>query len=143
MTYTYHFRRATNDDLVPMMRIGHEGLRPHVEPLRGWNAELEQRGFLEHFEIDKIQIIVVDDVDVGYVKVVDHTDHCFIEGLYIGATHRSKGLGTTILKDLTTNSRNPVRLRVHKTNPARQLYERLGFKKIGETEDQYLLERNT
>ena len=138
----YTLRSASEDDVQPMMHIGHEGLRPHVEPLRGWNEEAEKRGFLEHFEIDRVQVILVDGAAVGYVKCVDHNDHRFVDGIYIAASYRGGGLGTAVLSNMLAESDRPVRLRVHKTNPARRLYERLGFLVIGETDEQYVMARS-
>lgn len=44
--------------------------------------------------------------------------------------HRNAGIGSTLIKELlreATNLQLPLRLSVLKTNPARKLYERLGF----------------
>lgn len=45
---------------------------------------------------------------------------------------RGTGLGTAILKDLLAGETRPVQLHVEKRNPARRLYERLGFRLVEE-----------
>ena len=48
---------------------------------------------------------------------------------------RGRGIGTGLLEDLLAEAREagrPVRLKVVLTNPARRLYERLGFVGLGD-----------
>jgi ribosomal protein S18 acetylase RimI-like enzyme len=49
---------------------------------------------------------------------------------------RGRGLGGAIVRSIVedaTRRRSPVRLQVLRPNPARRLYERLGFRVVGET----------
>jgi len=49
--------------------------------------------------------------------------------------HRNQGTGSALLNDIlaeATAVTQPVRLHVERFNPARRLYERLGFTVIGE-----------
>ena len=123
----YKLRTATPADVEPMMAIGHEGLRPHVEKVRRWVQEDEVAGFLEHFDVGKVKIIEVDGEDAGYIKVDEHPDHAFLDGIYIASKHRSKGLGASVIRNLISDSAKPIRLRVYRSNPAQRLYLRLGF----------------
>lgn len=45
---------------------------------------------------------------------------------------RGQGLGTAILRDLLAGETRPVQLHVEKSNPARRLYERFGFRQVEE-----------
>jgi ribosomal protein S18 acetylase RimI-like enzyme len=48
--------------------------------------------------------------------------------------HRGAGIGRHLLETLqfdAAHARRPLRLSVRKSNPARRLYERLGFSPIG------------
>lgn len=136
----YTLRAARKEDLEPMMNIAHEGLRPHVQKLREWNHVAEEKEFLAHFEIEKISIIQRNGKDVGYIKIDEYDDHAFVDGIYIGSSSRSQSLGAKVLGDVITGSEKPVRLRVHKTNPAQKLYRRLGFRPISKTSDQINME---
>lgn len=63
-------------------------------------------------------------------------DSLFLAGIYVAASHRSKGLGSAIIRDVLAEAARvgkPVRLRVLRPNPARMLYERLGFHVVGES----------
>ncbi len=54
--------------------------------------------------------------------------------------YRNRGIGSALIRDLmdeAAKAQKPLYLSVYVTNPARQLYERLGFSKIHE-ESQYV-----
>ena len=129
----YSLRPATSNDLDAMMAIGNEGIRPYVEEVRGWDEAEETRGFVEHFLPELTSIIVVDGHDVGYLKTESHADHVYIDGIYLAKAYRSSGLGTLLISRTIADAHakdKRVRLRVLKPNPARRLYDRLGFCQI-------------
>lgn len=129
----YALRPATMEDLEPMMRIGHEGLRPYVEALWGWDQAEHEAQFRDHFTPASISIILFEGWAAGYLKVEDRGDHLFLEGIYLGREARNQGVGAEVIGDLLQRGRRegrPVRLRVLRPNPARRLYERLGFRVI-------------
>lgn len=139
----YTLRPATLADLEPMMAIGHEGIRPHVEAIRGWDELEEERGFRRHFTPDSISIVMVDGRPVGYLKVEVRRDHLYLDGIYLKASHRGRGLGARLVSDLMERSGaegKSLRLRVLRTNPARRLYERLGFRVTGSDGEHFYME---
>lgn len=132
----YRLRPAVPADLEPMMAIGHEGLRPYVEALRGWDPAYEAQAFRAHFTPETISIIQVAGRDVGYLKLEVREGHLYLDGIYLDEAHRRRGIGTAVLRDLMARAGTlgkPVRLRVLRPNPARALYERLGFHTTAET----------
>lgn len=127
----YSLRKPTEADREPMMRIAHEGLRPHIEPVSGWDQATHEAQFQEHFGSDWISIILVGGEAVGYLKCEEQEDAFFLEGIYLCSEIRGKGLGSAVIHDLIQAAREkgkPLRLRVWQTNPARHLYLRLGFR---------------
>ena len=86
--------------------------------------------FRSHFLVPRITILRVDDADVGYYRL-DEEDHgLYLAGLYIEAPVRRRGLGRAVLQDLIERAqrdRKDLALHVLRPNPARALYERLGF----------------
>lgn len=60
----------------------------------------------------------------------------WIHTICIAPEHQRKGIGTEVIRSIVAEAINqtlPIRLSVLKVNPARALYERLGFKVIGES----------
>jgi GNAT superfamily N-acetyltransferase len=142
-TMQYTTRPATGDDCEAMMRIGHEGIRPYVEELWGWDQADQEARFREHFDPELFSIVQVDGIGVGYLKVEHRDDHVFLAGIFIDAGHRRRGLGSQLISDLIAQCRSdglPLRLRVLRPNPCHQLYRRLGFEEIGATEAHIMME---
>ncbi len=122
------------------MVIAHEGLRPYVEALWGWDAEDQQERYRAQFEPSRIAIICSNGHDVGYLQVEDCEDHIFLAGMFLAKDYRRKGIGSEVLGDVMRKAMKTgkaVRLRVLLPNPAQRLYERLGFR-ITETTDSHV-----
>jgi GNAT superfamily N-acetyltransferase len=133
----YSLRQALESDIEPMMRIGHDGIRPYVEQLWGWDQADQELRFRENFDLARIKIVSIDSQDVGYLNVVNHDDHVFLAGIYLDRQYRRRGLGAELIGDLLRNCRSlhkPLRLPVLRTNPAQRLYARLGFRQAEVTE---------
>jgi GNAT superfamily N-acetyltransferase len=63
--------------------------------------------------------------------------------LYLLKEFQRRGLGTQLVKRLFVEARElniPIRLRVLAVNPAKGLYERLGFVVVERTPERYFLE---
>ncbi|MGH9885742.1 MAG: GNAT family N-acetyltransferase, partial [bacterium] len=121
----------------------HDGIRPYVEALWGWNQDEQERRFREHFAPARASIVQVEGRDVGYLELEEHPDHLFLAGIYLSAGQRGKGLGRSLMLELMERARElakPVRLRVLQPNPARRLYERLGFVSTGATDTHIYME---
>jgi ribosomal protein S18 acetylase RimI-like enzyme len=63
--------------------------------------------------------------------------------LYIAKDYQRRGFGTQLLKKLFVEAREanlPICLRVLAVNPAKRLYERLGFVVVETTAERYFME---
>ena len=139
----YELRQATPADSALVRRLKFSGLRPYVEQLWGWDADDQEERFRASFVPDRQQIIRVQNEDIGILHVEDHEDSLVLAGIYIAASHRSKGLGSAVIRNvlaLATRAEKPVSLRVLRPNPARELYERLGFRVAEESETHFTME---
>jgi GNAT superfamily N-acetyltransferase len=139
----YTLRPAAGADFEFMRRVGHEGLRPYIEAVTGWDEAYHTERFREKFAPGRQQVIQVDGRDAGYLDVVENGEAFTVEGIYLDAPFRNRGLGTAILRDVLDRAGRagkPVRLRVLLRNPARRLYERLGFRVTATTETQFMME---
>jgi ribosomal protein S18 acetylase RimI-like enzyme len=90
------------------------------------------------------QLILVDEKPAGRILVFRDKDSNRLVDIALLSEYRSRGVGTQLLRDLIAKCESehlPLRLQVTKVNPARHLYERLGFITIGEDGMYYEMER--
>jgi GNAT superfamily N-acetyltransferase len=91
----------------------------------------QESSFRERWEVSEVRIITCGGTDVGWLQSRIHDDSLFLVQLFLEPDCQGKGIGTEILNRLmgdASQSGMPMTLGVVKTNPARRLYERLGFK---------------
>ena len=110
-----------------------------IKQLFGWRGdEVERVRFLLHYVPARSHIIVVAGREAGFMQVLETYSYVELEQFYLLPAFQRQGIGSEIIGDLIANAhadRKPLRLSSAKINPARALYERLGFHVTGE--DQY------
>ena len=114
----------------------------YIAKIWGWDEQWRQEHFTENFDPDTDQVIVLDEKDIGVISIEEKEDEIFLSKIYILPEYQGRGIGTQLINyllEVAFNSGLPVTLRVLKTNPAKLLYERLGFVEVGETETEYLM----
>jgi ribosomal protein S18 acetylase RimI-like enzyme len=73
---------------------------------------------------------------IGILVVDRRENEIFLENIWLTSAWQGQGLGSEIIRRLmreASASGLPLTLQVLKPNPARRLYERLGFQVVGET----------
>lgn len=90
-----------------------------------------------------IFVICVGDEKIGFVNGLNVDDETYEQGnICILPEYQNQGIGTKILKDIFEQHKNQtIKLRVFKQNPAKSLYERLGFVVCGETKSHFIMEK--
>ena len=89
------------------------------------------------------QIIERDGVTAGRLLVMRSDDAVHVIDIALLPEHRGAGIGTKLLKELQKEARSvgkKVSIYVEQFNPARRLYERLGFQQVAEKEVYLLME---
>jgi len=135
-------RPATPEDAEFLFHLLKATMREYVDQTWGWDEEWQQAYFQMRFDPTKNQIIVLDDQDIGVMSTEKRENEIFLSSIYILPEYQGQGIGTQLLKSLVAEAFGeglPVTLRVLKVNPARRLYERLGFSVIRETETRYFM----
>ena len=127
----YTLRQATNDDFDFLYQLHVAAMREYVEATWGWQEEWQQEYFTRKFDPHNRQIIRIDGQDAGVIAVEPRIEDLYIALIEILPPFQRRGVGTAIVRQLINTAFSdglPVSLHVLKTNnPARQLYERLGF----------------
>jgi ribosomal protein S18 acetylase RimI-like enzyme len=133
----HRLRPATPGDRTSLWAIKRRCLRAYVEQTWGtWDEDVQRARFDASFEPAEIQVITTAGIDVGYLAARRGRPEIQLFNIMIVPEYQQRGLGTTVLRDLLAEAqarRVPVRLQVMKVNPARRLYERLGFTVTEET----------
>jgi ribosomal protein S18 acetylase RimI-like enzyme len=77
------------------------------------------------------------------LRVEEHDDHIFVNYIALIPEHQRYGIGASLIRQVQASAATrglPVRLNVLKVNPARALYERLGFAVVGEDDVRWYME---
>src|SRR5258708_26406383 len=79
------------------------------------------------------QIILLEGEQIGRLYLLRGKDEFLIIDIAILPEYRSRGIGSTLLKDILAEAeaaRLPVHIHVEQHNPALRLYTRLGFRPL-------------
>lgn len=144
----YSFRDCTLEDFDFLFNLKKENFKWYVDKIWGWKDDDQQERLRQDLKehLKHKRIILIDNKPVGVYAV--HTTEIgdlFINEISIVKEYQGKGIGRKILEEqLKENQKNGIRttLQVFKDNPAKKLYEQLGFKVYGETETHYQMENN-
>ncbi len=108
----------------------------------GWDEAFQQRRFAQSFKPADIQVIIVDKQDIGWLAIHFSKSKIELNGIYLLPDFQRLGFGSSIIKGLIHEgkfSSRPVNLQVLKINPARALYERLGFEVTDENQTHFIM----
>ncbi|HEU5213788.1 MAG TPA: GNAT family N-acetyltransferase [Gaiellaceae bacterium] len=86
-------------------------------------------------EFDELPVQIVEERGerIGYLCVLDRGDHLWLDEIVLVEAARGRGIGTALVEQVIADAEAravPVRLGVLEHNPARRLYERLGFRVV-------------
>jgi len=110
-------------------------MRPYMEELDMWDERQQRAIFAAQWKREEARIISVDGKDVGWLQVAELPTEIRLQKFYISPSHQRSGIGSEVMSNLLAAWRSTgkkVVLRVLKNNPARRLYERLGFAVVAE-----------
>ena len=134
------FRQIVSDDFDFLWRLHNAALKEYVEKTWGWDEGRQRELFAEGFNTNNGKIIVVDGADAGYLWTIEKEAETFLVSIRLLPEFQNVGIGTKVIEDMLAKSKKLVRLQVMKINPAQNLYKRLGFETIGETETHFLMQ---
>lgn len=97
--------------------------------------EAQDRHYREHYPAATFDVILVAGVPVGRLYVDRRSDEARVVDLALLPDHRGLGIGTHLLHGLMAEAAAAGRrltVHVEQFNPAQHLYDRLGFRQVGQ-----------
>ena len=134
-------RAASLEDIEWLEPFYESIMRPYYVK---FNYEWDSTKFREYFDPKITTVIQADGVDIGMLTVEERSDCIYLGDIQIDSAYRNKRIGTELVETVIRSGNlvnKPVRLRVLKGNPAKELYLRLGFKEIQILDNAYMMER--
>lgn len=137
------YRPMADSDLPFVAELYASTRREEIAPL-GWPTELQEAflkqqheaqhsHYLQHFGDAERLIIERAGQAIGRIYLRDDSGRLHIVDISLLPASRGQGIGGAILRDIlhqARSSQKAMSIRVEKFNPARRLYDRLGFQVI-------------
>jgi GNAT superfamily N-acetyltransferase len=137
-------RPALDHDFEYCRRLYFDEMRWIIEELR-LGRTAQETSFRQQWNSTQVRIIVLDGSDVGWVQTIRKDDELFVAQMFVDGRFQRKGIGTKVMKRLISEATAfnlAVRLNVVRINPARRLYERLGFRVTHEDDRKFYMKRD-
>jgi ribosomal protein S18 acetylase RimI-like enzyme len=123
-------QQANAEHYDSALRLYLLGMRPYMEELNVWDEQQQRASFAAQWKQEEVRIISVDGKDAGWLQIADLPTEIRLQKFFVSPQFQRHGIGTEVLSNLLVTWRSTgkkIVLRVLKNNPARRLYERLGF----------------
>jgi GNAT superfamily N-acetyltransferase len=139
---SFDLRMATSKDQDFLYESYKVTLKTYVEWAWGWDETFQRDSFRKHFPIIQFQIISVNGSDAGGLYVEEQESLRFIRLIYLLPEFQNKGIGRDLIVQEMAKAKEvkkALHLKVVKINPAKSLYDRLGFMLLEENDVTYHL----
>jgi GNAT superfamily N-acetyltransferase len=138
----YFLRRVEAADFDFLFRLKVVCLKEYVTAIWGWDEAFQRSRFAANFYPSDSHIIVACGRDIGQLSVEFRSADVHLNGIYLLPAYQGQGLGGRIIGDVLARAHagnRPVQLQVIIGNPARRLYERLGFRATQKTSTHFIM----
>lgn len=127
-------RPATISDLPALLAIHEAAFRGLVEARFDWDPALQR----QLFSAGPLgEVLVLEGQVIGQWLVERRPEEIFLARVMISPAYQGRGIATALIQELQAEASAaglPLTLQVWEENPARALYERLGFAVTGARE---------
>jgi ribosomal protein S18 acetylase RimI-like enzyme len=107
--------------------------------------EAQDAYYREHYGDTTWEVVLADGAPAGRIYVARWPQEIRVIDIALLPAFRGRGLGTRLLMEVLDEARTagkPVRIHVEVMNPARALYERLGFRQVADQGVYLMMEWN-
>ncbi|MBQ7351665.1 MAG: GNAT family N-acetyltransferase [Clostridia bacterium] len=142
----YTLRKYQDEDYEFVYEIKKICYKKYVdEYYGGWDEDKQREMFADLMKEDSKHsyVIIADNKKIGFFSEGEDTEEVYRpNNLCLLPEYRGKGIGSNILnKAFDKHKEQDIYLKVFKSNPAKNLYQRLGFDICDETKSHYLMVR--
>ena len=134
MPPAFELRGARPSDFTFCWPIYCDAMQPLTEALMEWHEPAQRRVVELALGDGGASILRLEATDAGWLHVQETGHVIQLRQIFLLPEMRNRGLGTNFLnwmKERADRKRKDLTLDVLTNNPARRLYERLGFKAVG------------
>lgn len=139
----FFLARATSDD-EPFLYDLYADVRDEEISGFGWNDaqkqaflgmqfQMQQRSYRMQYPDAEHRIVRLDNLPIGRLVTAQLPQSVVLVDISLLAPYRNQGWGTQLIRDLQSQAAAcsmPLQLHVLVGNPAKRLYERLGFRTV-------------
>jgi len=128
-------RGARAEDEDRLFALHREALRAYVDATWGWHDAWQRTYFADHYAAWRNALVMRGDALIGRISVSRHWRRVFLRDIELIAVERNRGLGSAMIRAVLALARKgekSVELLVLDCNPARGLYQRLGFRTVSD-----------
>lgn len=140
----FTLRPASIDDAPLFYRVIDLTMREFIMTIWGrWDEERVQSEAIADSMSPNSQVIQVGDLAAGVLMVERWPSHIQLVQIYLLPEYQRLGIGTVLINNLIAEAQQSqisVRLKVMVINPAKLLYEKLGFIVTNETPEFFGME---
>jgi len=105
----------------------------------------QETSFRQQWNPTQVRIIALAGTDVGWLQTITGDHELFLAQMFVDGPFQRRGIGTKVIQRViaeATEFNFAVCLNVVKINPARRLYERLGFRVTHEDDRKFYMKRD-
>ena len=149
----YTLRPATADAIETLYALHRETMCEYVEQTYcPWDEAFQREAYWDRWNDivaapeRTLDVVLVDGEIAGYLDCELEADGLHLNNIRVAPRWQRQGIGTALVVGVIVRAVAdgvPVQLQVLRVNPARTLYERLGFVVVEETATHYRMQRGT
>lgn len=133
------FRNCEYNDVDFILELKELCFKWYIETIYGWDINIQKQKTIEELDahIKDMRIIKLDNNDIGVTTFYEEEGTYVVGMIIIHPNYQKKGLATNIINEYINTAKTEnkrIIIKTYKKNPAKKLYERLGFKLYNEDE---------